>query len=156
MNIFDQLEAQYNEIDKQYSLIEFKAVCRNWIKKEQKYQRKREINDQAYFVFMFSRLEDRIREESSNLITRKKSTISSWKQKAPWEILPNQPYAELHFKKRLALLTEKGATDFNLVSYYYKERNSIAHGGSFTSPISMPTVIADLKRLYRVLKAHEA
>ncbi len=83
---------------------------------EQKYKRKREINDQAYFVFMFSRLEDRIREESAKLIRKKKSTISSWKQKASWEILPSQPDAELHFKKRLALLTEKGGRDFNFIT----------------------------------------
>jgi hypothetical protein len=52
----------------------------------------------------------------------------------------------------LALLTEKGGRDFNLVSDYYKERNSIADGGSFINPISMPTVIIELKRLYSVLK----
>lgn len=153
MNIFDELEAQYNEIDNQYSSIEFDCSRRGWSRKEQEYKRKREINDQAYFVFMFSRLEDRIREESAKLIRKKKSSISSWKQKASWEILPSQPDAELHFKKRLTLLTEKGGRDFNLVSDYYKERNSIAHGGSFISPISMPTVIVELKRLYRILKA---
>jgi hydroxymethylpyrimidine pyrophosphatase-like HAD family hydrolase len=103
MNIFDELEVQYHEIDNQYSSIEFDCIRRGWNRKEQKYKRKREINDQAYFVFMFSRLEDRIREESAKLIRKKKSTISSWKQKASWEILPSQPDAELHFKKRLAL-----------------------------------------------------
>lgn len=152
MNIFDELEAQYNEIDNQYSSREFEAMHRGWTKKERKYQRKREINDQAYFLFMFSRLEDKIREESSELIVKKKASISSWKQKAAWEILPDSPSAELHFKKRLALLAEKGARDFNLVSDYYKERNSIAHGGNFIRPISMPTVISELKRLYKLMK----
>ncbi len=153
MSILDELEAQYNEIDNQYSALEFEAMRRGWAIKERKYQRKREINDQAYFVFMFSRLEYKIREESSKLIIKKKSSVSSWKKRSSWEILPSSPDAELHFKKRLALLTEKGATDFNLVSDYYKERNSIAHGGSFIRPISMPTVISELKRLYKQLKA---
>jgi hypothetical protein len=152
MNIFDELEAQYNEIDNQYSSTEFEARRRGWTKKERKYQRKREINDQAYFLFMFSRLEDKIREESSKLIIKKKASISSWKHKAAWEILPDSPGAELHFKKRLALLVEKGTGDFNLVSDYYKERNSIAHGGNFNHPISMPTVISEFKRLYKLMK----
>ena len=153
MNIFDELAEQYYEIDKQYAAIEFEAGRRRWVRKEKKYRRKREINDQAYFLFMFSRLEDRIREESAKLITKKKASITSWRVKSPWEILPSNPDDDLHFKKRLALLCEKGGRDYNLVVEYYKERNSIAHGGSFMRAISMPTVISEFKRLYKILKA---
>ncbi len=153
MSIFDELEDQYNEIDNEYSAIEFEARSKGWAKKESKYRRKRELNDQAYFLFMFSRLEYRIREESTKLIVKKQTSISSWKQRAAWDILSSSVSGELHFKKRLALLTEKGAGDFNLISDYYKERNSIAHGGSFISPMSMPTVISEFKRLYKLMKA---
>ena len=153
MSIFDELQAQYEEIDNQYSSLEFEVRTKGWSRKEQKYQRKRKLNDQAYFLFMFSRLEDRIRTQTSALIKKKKITIQSWRQRAAWDILPSSASADYPFKKRLALLTEQGGTDFNLVSDYYKERNSIAHGGSFTRPISMPTVIAQLKRLYQTLKA---
>ena len=72
MSIFDELEAQYDEIDNQYTSIEFEARTKSWNNKEQKYQRKREINDQAYFLFMFSRLEDRIRTQSAALIKKNK------------------------------------------------------------------------------------
>lgn len=153
MSIFDELEAQYDEIDNQYSSKEFEARTNGWNNKEQQYQRKRELNDQAYFLFMFSRLEDRIRTQSAALITKKQTSIQSWRQRAAWDILPSTSREDYPFKKRLALLTEKGATDYTLVSDYYKERNAIAHGGSFTRPISMPTVISELKRLYRILKA---
>jgi len=78
---------------------------------------------------MFSRLEYRIREESAKLIRKKKGSISAWKQRAAWEILPGRP------------------------SGYYRERNSVAHGGSFINPVIMPNVITELKRLYRILKA---
>jgi hypothetical protein len=153
MSVFDELESQYNEIDREYSSIEFEAGSKNWTKKEEKYHRKRELNDQAYFLFMFSRLEDRIRQESSALITKKQTSLSSWKQRSAWDILPNTARDEMPFKKRLALLTEKGCSDFNLIVNYYKERNSIAHGGIFISAINMPDVISELKRLYRVMKA---
>jgi len=152
MSILEELEKQYHEIDQYYSGLEFDASSRRWTKKEQQYKRQRDINDQAYFLFMFSRLEDRIRQESAKLIRRKKSSISSWRQRAPWDLLPNQPGDNLHFKSRLALLCDKGGADFKLVSDYYKERNSIAHGGSFVTPISMPTVIIEMKRLYRAFK----
>lgn len=153
MSVFDELETQYNEIDQWYSSLEFQASSRGWARKERHYHKRREINDQAYFLFMFSRLEDRIREESAKLIQMKQGSISSWKQRAAWDILPNKPDDEFNFRNRLALLTKKGASDFNLVSEYYKERNSIAHGGNFTKSISMPTVVIALKRLYKVLKA---
>lgn len=153
MSIFDELEAQYNSIDNEYASIEFDSISRGWNRKEAEHKRKRELNDQAYFLFMFSRLEDRIRQQSSILISRKQSSITSWKQRASWDILPNGASDEIPFKRRLALLTEKGRSDYTLIVDYYKERNSIAHGGNFISAISMPTVIAELKRLYGAIKA---
>lgn len=153
MSVFDELKDQYDEIDKQYSNIEFEARAKSWSKKEQLYQRKRELNDQAYFLFMFSRLEDHIRTQSTALIRKKQKSIQSWRQRAVWDILPSSSSDNFPFKKRVALLTEKGNSDYELVSDYYKERNSIAHGGTFTRPISMPTVTTQLKRLYKLLKA---
>ena len=153
MSIFDKLESQYNEINNEYARMEFHAESKGWNKKEAEYRCKRELNDQAYFLFMFSRLEDRIRQQSAILITKKQNSITSWKQRGAWDILPNSANDEMPFKKRLALLTPKGGKDYNLIIFYYKERNSIAHGGHFISAISMPTVIAELKRLYDAVKA---
>jgi hypothetical protein len=129
-------------------------LSKGWSKKEAVYSRKRDLNDQAYFLFMFSRLEDHIRQESSKLITKKRSSISSWKQRSVWDMLPTAADDDkMHFKKRLTLLVEKGRSDYNLVVNYYNDRNSIAHGGNFISSISMPTVISEFKRLHRVIKA---
>jgi len=153
MRVFDELQSQYDDIDNEYSTIEFDARAKGWSQKESQYRRKRELNDQAYFLFMFSRLEDRIRTESAVLITKKKNSIHSWKQRAAWDILPSSARADFPFKKRLALLTEQGGGSFNLMVEFYKERNSIAHGGTFTRAISMPTVISEFKRLYKILKS---
>ena len=154
MNVFDELETQYIEIDDYYSMLQLRAVDRRWARAEIKCRRKRKINDQAYFLFMFSRLEDRIREESAKLIRKKHNSNMSWKKKAPWKILPHKPDdRRMHFMNRLALLTEKDAADYMLAKDYYKQRNSIAHGGDFIQPINMPDVIIELKRLYKALKA---
>lgn len=152
MTVFDELQSQYDDIDNEYSSIEFDARAKGWNNKESQYRRKRELNDQTYFLFMFSRLEDRIRTESSALITKKKNSISSWRQRAAWDILPSSARADFPFKKRLALLTEQGGGSFNSIVEFYKERNAIAHGGTFTRAISMPTVISEFKSLYKILK----
>ena len=148
MSIFAELETQYNEIDNAYASKEFEAISTGWNNKEAKYRKKRELNDQAYFLCMFSRLEEPVREHSTKLIQKQQRDIKAWRKRAAWDILPASPQDDFPFKKRLALLTEKGANDLSLIVRYYKERNSIAHGSLFTTPISMPTVILELKRLF--------
>ena len=53
---------------------------------------------------------------------------------------------------RVSLLTPKGGMNYNLIKQYYDQRNNIGHGGTFTIAISIPTVIADMKQLYKDLK----
>lgn len=152
MGMFKELSSQYYSIENEYAKQEFKAYLRGWAKKEIQVRRKREVNDQAYFLFMFSRLEDKINQEVTKKVAKMKASNQSWKVKAPWENLPNR-VKDINFKNRAALLFEKGKADFKLISDYYEERNSIAHGGSFVKAISMPTAIADLERLYRRVRA---
>lgn len=109
MTNFYELEDQYYEINNEYSNIEFDAPAKKWCNKEAKYHRKRKLNDQGYFLFIFSRLENHIKIESSSSaeITKKKTSITSWKHKAVWDILSQDDRIDrLHFKKRLALLVE--------------------------------------------------
>jgi hypothetical protein len=61
MTIFDELGNIYDEIDNTYSRLETQARARGFKRKEAEYARKRQLNDQSYFLFMFTRLEDRIR-----------------------------------------------------------------------------------------------
>ena len=152
MRIFYKLEKQYYEIDRYYARKEFEASAKGWNRKEQLYQEKREINDQAYFVFMFSRLEDRIKVESHRLINdRQGTTQNGWRRRAAWDILPSQIDNRMNFRNKLALLAQKGGADYNMVSTYYNDRNAIAHGGTVSS-INMPIAINDFKYLYRILK----
>ena len=90
MNIFDNLGKIYNEIDATYASIEVKARSKGYYKKETEYLAKRQFNDQAYFLFMFTRLEDRVREVSDKLVDSKVSTLTDWKAKRVWEIIPEQ------------------------------------------------------------------
>jgi hypothetical protein len=151
MGIFQELAKQYDLIDNAYAAEEFRAKRYGWLKKEAAFQRKRLFNDQAYFLFMFTRLEARITLEASNLIRRKRATQASWRAKAPWTTMDSDA-GKIHFKARLALLTEKGRRDYELVCRYYEERNSLAHGGGFTTSISIPSVTPDFIRLDRCLR----
>ena len=153
MNIFDHLGEIYTEIDNSYTTIELISHSRGHFKKESEYFAKRQFNDQAYFLFMFTRLEDRVRSLSDKLIDQKLAILSDWKSKRSWEIIHKQKVNDtLHFMNRVSLLTPKGGKNFNLIKQYYDQRNNIGHGGTFTSPVIIPTVIADMKLLYKDLK----
>ncbi|MFA4922707.1 MAG: hypothetical protein WC557_00765 [Ignavibacteriaceae bacterium] len=153
MNIFDELGKIYSEIDNICASIQVQARSKRQRKKESADFRKRQFNNQAYFLFMFTRLEDRVRDISDTLIDNKVATLTDWKTKRTWEIIHKQKSNDsLHFMNRVALLTPKGQIDYNLIKQYYTQRNNIGHGGSFTIAISIPTVIADMKRFYKDLK----
>ena len=153
MNIFDQLAEIYFEIDGQYKSIETDARALRHFKKETKYQKKRELNDQAYFLFMFTRLEDRIKKLSIKLIEDKYNNLKNWNYRRTWEILYQRRKKGIYFLDRVALLTKFGQADYLLIKDYYEQRNNIGHGGqSFTIPISIPTVVVNMKRLYHDLE----
>ena len=79
MTIFDDLGKIYNEIDNTYSSQEIQARTKGFNKKEAQYARKRQLNDQAYFLFMFTRLEDRVRDLSDQLVDDKMASLTDWK-----------------------------------------------------------------------------
>ena len=152
-NIFEELSNLYDEIDSFYATKEFEARVKGFNKKETEWRRKIDLNDHAYFLFMFTRLEDRIREQSSQLITTKQTILVNWKMRSAWDILPKEKESvRIHFKNRVALLVEKGSSDYNLIMDYYKLRNTIAHGGNFTTPINISNVLSNMERLDKNLK----
>jgi len=151
MTIFDHLAKTYYEFDQRIASLEFEAISRGWNRKEQEYARFRAQNDQAYFLYFFTRLEDHITNQADLVIDRGRSLLS-WKRRAPWRELRNlRANRRLGLMSRVALLTDPGRRDYSIVNDYYADRNTIAHGG--TSTISMPTVISEMKRLRNVLRA---
>ena len=73
--------------------------------------------------------------------------------RSAWDILPKEKESvRIHFKNRVALLVEKGSSDYNLIMDYYKLRNTIAHGGNFTTPINISNVLSNMERLDKNLK----
>lgn len=151
MNTFEQLAKIYREIDTVYASVEMDARFRGHGKKETEYKNRRLHNDQAYFLYMFTRLEDRVGELTDKLINKNKSRITNKKLTRLLELIQQRNRSGLYFLDRVSILTQRGERDFNLIKEYYEQRNKIAHGGTFTVTISIETVIADMNRLYKDL-----
>lgn len=153
MSIFQELLTVYTETDNRYAIELHKARARGWVRKEKILVRKRELNDHAYFLFMFSRLEDRIRDESSGLIEMSRASIRSWKRRRVWDLLPREKDSDrISFKDRVALLVDKETHHYRDLLDYYQRRNLLAHGGSFTSPVSIPTVVQDFEEFCSMIR----
>lgn len=153
MNIFEELEVLYSEIDDYYVRQELEARRNKDENKEREFARKRELNDHAYYLFMFTRLEDHVREQSSQLIKKSQDNITDWKQRRPWDILPNDKQSDkIFFLNRVALLVDKGSHHYQRIKSYYDLRNTLGHGGTFTTPVSMPTVVTDFNQYCGMLQ----
>jgi len=151
-NVFEKLGDTYFEIDNMLSSKILHARAHNYNLIEKEYENKKNNNDAAYFLYMFSRLEDRIKTQSVKLIEAKHATLTDWKYKRVWDILEKRKDRGIHFLDRVALLVEMGEPDFLLIKSYYEQRNNIAHGKTFTIPIIIAVVINDFKRLYTDVK----
>jgi len=152
MNIFEELEALYSEIDDFYARCELDARNNENENKEIAFARKRELNDHAYYLFMFTRLEDHVGEKSSELIKDSQDNITDWEQRRPWDILPKQKESDkIFFLNRVALLVDKGTHYYQNIKNYYDLRNTLGHGGVFSAPISIPNVVSDFNSFHRML-----
>lgn len=152
MSVISEIEKQYFEIENEYFSKEFNSHIKNHHKKEAYWKRKRELFTHAYYLFLFTRLEDHIRKQSNKLIQNRRDNILNWKTKAIWEITD---FNNLNFKKRIALLTEKGNTNYNKINEYYELRNKIGHGETISnihSEINMIDVFVDMKRFFKELR----
>jgi hypothetical protein len=154
MNIFEELKTLYSEIDNYYvkQLVEARRDADE--EKENEFSRRRELNDHAYYLFMFTRFEDHIREQSSKLIKESQDNITDWGKRRPWDILPTDKQSDkLFFLNRVSLLVDKGSHHYQTIKNYYDLRNTIGHGGIFSTPVSIPTVVNDFNQYSRTLQA---
>ncbi|MGD9706400.1 MAG: hypothetical protein AB7V07_01855 [Candidatus Delongbacteria bacterium] len=153
MGIFEDLLNLYSEIDNQYSRKEFDARRKRRTRQERKYSKQRELNDHAYFLFLFTRFEDLVRDKSSKVI-KDEQKKKNWKSKRAWATFPNDKESDrISFITRASLLIDSSSHHFKKIKEYHKQRCTIAHGGNFSSPVSIHSVVCDFESLIRIMKS---
>jgi len=153
-NKLSEITNLYFEIDINYAIQQRAAITKHLIRKEKQYQQKRDNNDQAYFIYIFSRLEDRIKSTCDKIITRKLTSKLSTRHKAPWYIVKERRSDDrLTFMECTSLVFEKGSSNYNKIQPYYSIRNKVVHGGNFPPNIVMNIVVNDLQQIYKNIRA---
>jgi hypothetical protein len=148
MNIIDELGDIYNDFDNTYAAIEFEASARGWHRKEAKYQTKRALNDQAYFLFMFTRLEDKIKTLATQVIDYKSNLNYNYQNERAWQMLKQRNDRDkLNLMECVSFLVTYNSRDYHLIMRYKQQRDTLAHGG-IVPTINMTAAINDISRLY--------
>lgn len=156
MNVFKTLAEVYAEIDGFYVAQELIRSKDSSEATEVDIAKKRELNDHAYFLFMFTRLEDHVREASSKLIQQNSDSTHEWTHRRVWQLLPAPKDSDqMSFMNRVALLIDKGSHHYRDIRKYYELRNTIGHGGNFTTPISIPTVVKEFSLYLAMAKTED-
>jgi len=102
----------------------------------------RDANSQACFALLFAQFEDVVNTLCKRIVAKRKK-LKKWEHRRSWDIIETSDIWRVSFMSRVALLTEKGKTDYNTVNQYYKLRCAIDHG-STASGIIVTTVANDL------------
>jgi len=95
----------------------------------------RSRNDQAYFLFLFTRLEDAVNSAFKELIDIK--AVGMWQDNLAWIVWKGHKITEIYLMTKVELLAEKGASDCEEIRRLYKDRNLIGHGAEWQQTLSI-------------------
>lgn len=87
-------------------------------------QRTIELNDNAYFFMLIARFEAAVKDLTKQRIQVMRALPDAAMARA-WGVLSHE---SLFFLNHVALLTDKGGSDYRDIQELYKDRNAIAHG----------------------------
>ena len=118
----------------------------------QNWAEKRGLNDQAYFVLLFSKLEEHINKECQKLILRKRN-LRHWKSRRRWDNIEITQLDRITFMDRVSYLVDRQSHHFRDIKDLYEIRCKIAHGGVYTNPIHIPGYVNKFYNLITTLKS---
>ena len=123
MNSLRRIWASYREAD---GYLQTRQRATRSVSGRERWARFRDINDQAYFVMIFSCFEDRVTQLCERLVRRKQALVS-WRNRRRWDDLDAGRVERLPLMQRVALLVEKGSAQYGTVDQLRRTRNAIAH-----------------------------
>ena len=150
MKDIERVHALYLKIDSLLAAEESNIASTTFVR--DKWSQARNANEQAHFALLFAQFEDVVN-TFCKVLVHKKGSSARWTLRRSWEIIEIKDITRVSFLNRVALLCEKGDTDYNTVSKYYRLRCSIDHGEVVPS-IMVTTVKDDLMAIAKRMKKY--
>ncbi len=104
-------------------------------------------NDQAYFLYLFTRFEAEVTAAFETLATAGLSAATAWRERRVWQAWARGSGRDIGFLSKVEILTDKGRPDYATIKRYYDGRNTIAHGRVWDEEFSVPAVAQDMTDL---------
>jgi hypothetical protein len=106
-------------------------------------------NDQAYFLYLFTRLEAAVNEATEALLAARLAASAVWAERRIWQAWSREGVRKVAFLSKVEVLTDKGQQHYAEIKEYYDGRNDIAHGGVWEAQFFVPSVAQSMSDLVR-------
>ncbi|NEU95973.1 hypothetical protein [Bradyrhizobium uaiense] len=147
MSIFSEIIDQWVIAETAFSDIESRAFANDDEPLFDNASEMRKRNDQAYFLYLFTRFEAAVNE--AVVIVRGNRTLPSipWPERRMWETMNNREIKNVAFLTRVEILMDKSSSDYATVKSYYDGRNKVAHGGVWDEQFVIPSIASTMETL---------
>jgi len=140
MSIFLEVAAHYAVADAALGAEEQKAFHTDDDAAFDQAIKARQRNDQAYFLYLFTRFEAEVDAAVVALLVTRAGSSSPWLERRVWQAWSRVPIRDIAFLSKVEVLTDKGRNDYARAKEYYDGRNTIAHGGDWEAQFVVPNV----------------
>jgi hypothetical protein len=146
MSIFSDISDQWQIADEAFGALEHAAYAANDDPGYDAAGQQRKRNDQAYFLFLFTRFEDAVNEALDQIIKYLVSGVA-WSDRRIWTAWSGKGTDKIHFLSRIEVLIDKSTHPYAHVKEYYDGRNEIAHGGVWAEQFVIPNIAIAMEKI---------
>lgn len=143
VSIFSEIIDQWVIADNALSALEVQAFLNGDEPLFDKAGEMRKRNDQAYFLYLFTRFEAEINDAVAIVRDNRTHPSIAWPERRMWETLNKRELKDVAFLTRVEILMDKSRHQYQTIKSYYDGRNKVAHGGVWEEQFVLP-VIADM------------
>jgi hypothetical protein len=146
MSIFDDVADQWQIADDALSVLEQAAFAANDDQMFDIAMEQRSKNDQAYFLYLFTRFEDAVN-KAALVVIGNRTSATSWADRRIWVAWSARGVETVPFLSKVEVLIDKSLRDYGLIKGYYDGRNDIAHGGIWSEQFVIPVIARTLESI---------
>jgi hypothetical protein len=147
MPIFSDIADQWQTADDAFGAIEWAALAADDGNAFDTAGEQRKRNDQAYFLYMFTRFEDAVNRAATTVLSNRTTTGIAWSDRRIWDAWARRGVEDIHFMSKVEVLVDKSRAEYASVKSYYDGRNDVAHGGIWARQFVIPSIAAEMEAL---------
>src|SRR5262245_33904012 len=146
MTIFADVATQWQIADNAFSVLVQQAFSTNDDALFDAAFEQKQRNDQAYFLYLFTRFEDAVNQAITVILGNHVPGIS-WSDRRIWEAWSKPGVEDITFMSKVEVLTDKSRQDYATIKEYYDGRNDVAHGGIWSEQFFIPAIAQTMDRI---------